>query len=318
MKHEKSSTLFLCLTVFFTLCVAIAGCKKDDDNNSHLPPSSTIADIVSAEPSFTTLKTAVIKAGLATTLSGTGPFTVFAPDNDAFNASGISADAIGNLPDSVVKKIILYHTIIAKIPASRVPAGPNAAVLAASGDSVYVTSNSNGVFVNGIKVKQADVMASNGLVHVLSSVLMPPPGNIVQIAQADTTFSYLVAAVLRASTGSTNVAAVLSGKAPFTVFAPTNNAFRAAGFATVNDINAADPNALTTILTYHVLSGRVFSSDLTEGAKPVTVNGNKLSISLSGGATVKGNSNAVAAKIKPANIVATNGVIHVIDAVLLP
>ncbi|UZJ66460.1 fasciclin domain-containing protein [Sphingobacterium sp. KU25419] len=91
-----------------------------------------------------------------------------------------------------------------------------------------------------------------------------------------------------------------------------------AGFATIAAIQAADPAVLTSILTYHVISGRVLSSDLTEGAQPTTVNGGKVMISLSGGAKVKGNKNATAAMISPANLLATNGVIHVIDQVLLP
>ncbi|MEP6950484.1 MAG: fasciclin domain-containing protein [Ginsengibacter sp.] len=102
------------------------------------------------------------------------------------------------------------------------------------------------------------------------------------------------------------------------MYLPTNNAFRAAGFATINDINAADPNTLTGILTYHVIAGRVFSSDLADGAQPATLNGGKVTIGLTTGATVKGNSNASPSNIIITNIVATNGVIHVIDKVLLP
>jgi uncharacterized surface protein with fasciclin (FAS1) repeats len=192
-------------------------------------------------------------------------------------------------------------------------------VVSASGDSFFVTNNLNGVFVNGLKVTTADLLASNGVIHTVGKVLMPPAGNIVEVAAADTTFSYLVAAVLRASTGSTNVAAVLSGNSPLTVFAPTNNAFRAAGFANIAAINAVDPNTLTTILTYHVLAGRVFSSDLVNAAQAATVNGGKVIVSLStNSAAVKGNSNPSASNIAAANIMASNGVIHVIDQVLLP
>ncbi|MEP7232596.1 MAG: fasciclin domain-containing protein, partial [Ginsengibacter sp.] len=217
-----------------------------------------------------------------------------------------------------VSKILLYHTLGAKVLAAQVPAGPNAAVATAGGDSIFLTSNANGVFVNGIKVTQADVAATNGVIHVIGSVLMPPAGNIVEIAQADTTFSLLVAAVLRASQGSTNVAQVLTGAGPFTVFAPTNNAFRAAGFPDAASIQAAEPDVLTSILTYHVIGARVFSSDLSDGLQPTTVNGGKVTIGLTAGATVKGNANTTASNIIATNIVATNGVIHVIDQVLLP
>src|SRR5205085_170457 len=115
-----------------------------------------------------------------------------------------------------------------------VPAGPNAKVVTAGGDSVFVTRNASGVYINGVKVVTPDIAASNGVIHVIEKVLMPPAGNLVQVASADTTFSYLVAAVVRASTGTTNVAAALSANSILTVFAPTNNAFRKAGFATID------------------------------------------------------------------------------------
>ncbi len=304
--------LFSCFMGIFIF----SSCKKDDDVMPTQP--NTITDIVSSNNDFTILKAAVIKADLATTLSGPGPFTVFAPNDAAFTSAGISAAAVNLLPADALKNILLYHTIPAKIMAADVPAGPNAAVATANGDSVYVTKNGNGVFINGSKVTTADVSADNGVIHIINGVLIPPAGNIVEVAQSDTTFSYLVAAVIRASQGATNVAQVLSGAGPFTVFAPTNDAFRAAGFATLNDINAADPAILTAILTYHVISGRIFSSDLVDGAMAATVNGGSVTIGLNPAASVKGNSNTSASNIILANIVATNGVIHAVDQVLLP
>lgn len=296
--------------------VGLSACKKD---SPVVNPPGTITTQVVAAPDLSLLESAVIKAGLATTLDGPGPFTVFAPTDDAFAASGITSAVIGSLPADQLKKILLYHTLGSKVMAANVPAGPNASVTTAGGDSVFVTNNANGVFVNGIKVTKADIPASNGVIHTMPRVLLPAAGNIVEVASADTTFSFLVAAVVKASKGSTNVAAVLSGKNILTVFAPTNNAFRAAGFATIDAINAADPNTLTAILTYHVVPGRIFSSDLVNAAQPATANGAKVTIGItSSGATVKGNSNGAASNITAANIMATNGVIHVIDRVLLP
>jgi uncharacterized surface protein with fasciclin (FAS1) repeats len=307
----------LAAALFVMAGMVIFSCKKSSSNNTPSGPG-TIAAQVSTGSNLTLLYSAVQKAGLAATLSGTGPFTVFAPTDSAFTASGITSSVISSLSAGALDTILLYHTIPSKILSADVPAGPNAKVVTASGDSVFVTNNSNGVFVNGIQVTQANILASNGVIHEIGRVLLPPTGNIVQVASSDTIFSFLVAAVVKASTGSTNVAAILSGGGIFTVFAPTNNAFRAAGFPTIDAINSADANTLTNILTYHVLSGRVFSSDLTQGAQPVTVNGEKVTISLSGGATVKGNTNTTASNIIATNIMATNGVVHVIDQVLLP
>lgn len=307
--------------LFFTVClfsVTMVACKK----NSTMPVTpgpGTITAQVSAGANFMLLKSAVVKAGLATTLDGAGPYTVFAPTDDAFMASGITSTLIGSLSADQLKAILLYHTIGSKILAVNVPAGPNAKVVTAGGDSVFVTKNSMGVYVNGTKVVTPDVAASNGVIHTISKVLLPPVGNIVAVASADTTFSFLVAAVVKASSGSTNVAGILSGGSILTVFAPTNNAFRAAGFPTKDAVTATDANTLTTILTYHVIPGRIFSSDLTDGAQPATANGGKVTIGLSGSAaTVKGTTNTSASNIIGVNIMATNGVIHVIDQVLLP
>ena len=313
----KSRSLFFILPLLaFTL--VFFSCEKKDA----MPPSEASTSITSqvvAASYLQLLESAVVKAELASTLDGAGPFTVFAPTDAAFTESGITASTIETLSASALKSILLYHVIPAKIMASEVPAGPNAKVQTAGGDSVFVTRNSSGVFVNGIKVIQADMAATNGVIHLLSKALIPPAGNLVEVAQANPDFSYLVAAVLRASTGATNVAQILSSGGPFTLFAPTNSAFMDAGFATIDDINAADPDVLTAILTYHVVPGRVFSSDLTNDATPATANGAKVTIGVSpSGATVKGKSNETASNITAANIMARNGVVHVIDKVLLP
>ena len=300
------------MTLLFGAMLAVfsfSACKKD----TKIKTDNTINGIVSTTPDFSTLNAAVKKAGLSETLKGSGPFTVFAPTNAAFTASGITSEVLGSLTADQAKNILLYHTIASKIMAAQVPAGPNAPVTAANGDVLYVTSNSNGVFINGIQVTQADVQASNGVVHVIGKVLMPPSGNIVEMAQADTSLSFLVAAVIKA-----NLQGALSGDGPLTVFAPTNNAFRAAGFATIDDVKAVDAATLTSILTYHVIGARVFSSDLTDGEQAPTLNGEKVTIGLMSGATVKGKSNMTPSNIIATNIVATNGVIHVIDQVLMP
>ncbi|MEO6838154.1 MAG: fasciclin domain-containing protein [Ginsengibacter sp.] len=309
MKHRSNPFRATLLFGALILLVSISACKKD----TAIKTDNTINGIVSTDADFSTLNSAVMKGGLSATLSGTGPFTVFAPTNEAFTASGITSAVLASLTSDQAKNILLYHTITSKILAAQVPAGPNAPVLAANGDTLYVTNNSNGVFVNGIKVTQANVQATNGVIHVIGNVLMPPSGNIVQMAQADTSLSYLVAAVITA-----NLQGALSGSGPLTVFAPTNNAFRAAGFPTIASIQAASPATLTSILTYHVIGARVFSSDLTDGEQATTLNGEKVTIGLTSGATVKGMSNTSASNIIATNIVATNGVIHVIDQVLLP
>jgi len=293
-------------------------CKKSSSGSSSGTSAMTIAQIVSSDTSFSILDAAVVQGNLVSTLSGTGPFTVFAPNNSAFAASGLSASAVSTLSAAATDTILLYHTLSGKVLANQVPAGPDAGVATAEGDSIFVTNNSNGVFVNGIKVTTANIMASNGVIHILADVLIPPSGNLVQTVMADTSLTYLVAAVVRASQGSTNVASLLSTGGIFTVFAPTNNAFRAAGFATINAIDSASPATLTSILTYHVVAGRVFSSDLSNNETPTMLNGETVTILLTSGAQVEGKSNTAPSNIIATNIMATNGVVHKIDQVLLP
>ena len=143
-------------------------------------------------------------------------------------------------------------------------------------------------------------------------VLSVQAKDIVETAVSAGSFKTLVTAL-----GAAGLVDTLKGKGPFTVFAPTNQAFRDAGFASTDGINAADPNVLAAILTYHVLAGRVFSSNLTEGAQPTTLAGGTVTISLVNGATVKGSGNASTSNIIGTNLMGSNGVIHLIDRVLL-
>lgn len=313
----KRKTYFMKTLLMGALSVVLlAGCDKDNDT----PPANTITDVVVNSSDFSTLEAAVVKANLQTTLSGAGPFTVFAPDNDAFAASGITTAVLNSLTQAQTANIILYHAIGSKILAADVPAGPNAKVITASGDSVFVTRNSSGVYVNGIKVKTADVNADNGVIHVVGRVLIPPAGNIVETAVSSGLDS-LVKAVTRATTapgGDPSLAGTLSS-GRLTVFAPTNAAFtQLLGILGVSDINQIPVATLLNVLRYHVVAGRAFSSDLANGTLTMLAGGTT-TISLSTGATIRGNGNgANASNITTTNIVCRNGVVHLIDRVLIP
>jgi uncharacterized surface protein with fasciclin (FAS1) repeats len=315
-KFFVQPALVFCLSATLLL----QSCDKDDTN----PAANTITDVVIKGASFSTLESAVIKANLQGTLSGAGPFTVFAPDDAAFAASGITSTVLNSLSATQVQNILLYHTIASKIVAADVPAGPNAKVITVSGDSVFVTKNANGVFVNGIKVTTADVSADNGVIHAIGKVLIPAAGNIVETAIAGGLDS-LVKAVTRATTapgGDPTLAATLSN-AKLTVFAPTNAAFiqllSALSLTKINDIPVA---TLLAVLRYHVVGGRAFSSDLSNTNLPMLAGGNtvvNLTNGTGGGPTLTGNGNgANKSNITATNIVCRNGVVHLIDRVLLP
>jgi uncharacterized surface protein with fasciclin (FAS1) repeats len=331
---------------FFSLFILLVGCQKQVELQKEADPSTekeTIAGIIS-NPDFTIntggngdsesrasgggqvrfnfLAAALAHTGLTKALATfEGQYTLFAPSNEAFiNAGFTSVQSIMSTPADALRPILLYHVLGIKVTAANVPAGPNAAVTTLNGANLYATRKPNGsVFINGTPVIAADINAVNGVIHVIDRILMPPVGNIVGTAiAANPEFSYLVAAVLRASQGGTDVAGLLSGTGPFTVFAPVNQAFINAGFATIADITNASPAALTSILAYHVIGARVFSSDLVNGMTPTMFAGGTTTITLAGGPKIKGNSNPSAFNIVKTDIVCTNGVIHVINGVLLP
>lgn len=302
--------------LMLSIPVIMSSCEKDDP----APVSNTITDVVVSNNNFTTLESAVLKANLQTTLSGSGPFTVFAPDDAAFAASGITAATLNSLTPAQVSNILLYHTLNATVLAANVPAGPNAKVTTASGDSVFVTKNANGVFVNGTQVTTADVDADNGVIHIVNRVIMPPSGNIVETAVAAGLDS-LVKAVLRATNGpggDPSLANTLS-TAKLTVFAPTNAAFtQLLGILNLQNIDQIPIATLLAVLRYHVVANRAFSSDLSNGSLTMLASGNT-TVNLAGGAKITGNGNGGnASNITAVNITCRNGVVHLIDRVLLP
>jgi uncharacterized surface protein with fasciclin (FAS1) repeats len=311
-------TIKLTLSIAFAAVLA-TGCKKEED------VTPNIAGLVTTTAEFSTLSAAVAKAGLGTTLSGTGPFTVFAPNNDAFTAAGITSAVLSQLSASDASAILLYHTLGAKVVSTDVPAGPNAKVTTASGDSVFVTRNANGVFINGLKVAQADIPASNGVIHKLTSgVLLPPTGNIVNTAVSAKLDSLVKAVTFAASApgGDPTLPTTLSN-ATLTVFAPTNAAFTALLAAlNLKDINQIPVATLLAVLRYHVVGGRKFSSDLANGTLAMLAGGSStinLTNGTTGGPTITGGGNGTnKSNIVAANVMCRNGVVHVIDRVLLP
>lgn len=308
MKKSLSTTRFI-LPALAAAGILFASCKKDD---TPAPASNTVVD-VATKNGFTTLVSAVGTAGLTSTLTGTGPFTVFAPTNAAFSAITVPSDP------AMLGSILKYHVISGKILSTALPTSYATGVATVNGDSVYVKRFPSGnAYVNGVKVETANVDASNGVVHVLGTVLLPPAASAVAVAQSDTSFKLLVQAVIKCGLTS-----ALSAPGSFTVFAPTNAAFRAIGFdsAAIANANAATVNTLTSVLQYHVVPARAFSADLVEGltTAPTLLSGKSLSFSISGGAKVTGSGNGgTASNIVKVNLVAKNGVVHVIDRVLLP
>ncbi|TVQ32378.1 MAG: fasciclin domain-containing protein [Phycisphaeraceae bacterium] len=267
-----------------------------------------IVDTAVNAGSFNTLAAALTAAGLVDALKGDGPFTVFAPTDAAF--AKLPAGTVENLlkPEnrSALQAILTYHVVSGKVMASDVTGLDYAETL--NGQRVNINS-SGGVRINDARVTSTDIEASNGVIHVIDSVILPSMEDVVEVAVGAGTFKTLAAALDAAQLIST-----LKGDGPFTVFAPTDAAFAKLPSGTVeNLLKPENRDQLRAVLTYHVVPGRVYADQAIKAGSAKTVQGSEVRIrSSSRGAYVND------ARISKTDIQAVNGVIHVIDSVILP
>ena len=302
MRNRSYLMNILVLAIFATVACGTTATSERSSAPEAADADPSIVEIAAGNPDFSTLVAAATAAGLLDTLSDpNAELTVFAPTDAAFAAffaeSGLTPDAL--LADkATLTKVLMYHVVPGRVSAADVM-GLNKAG-SAGGQNLFVHARSGEVFINNAQVITADISASNGVVHVIDRVLVPGSGSIVDIASKNQDFSTLVALVANAGLVET-----LQGEGPFTIFAPTNAAFEAI-------IDVPQGAALTSVLTYHALGQARFSRTLLDGEALATVNGANAEISFADGATIDG------AKIVVTDIVATNGVIHVIDAVITP
>ena len=277
-----------------------------------LMPPADLVDIPATAQStgiHTALVAALAQANLVATLQGTGPFTVFAPTDQAFTDAGIDLTTFDtDEENATLVDILTYHVVSGTVLSSDLTDGMEAAAL--NQDTLTFSVSATEVKVNDAVVTTADVATSNGVIHVIDKVLMPPADLVDIPTTADSTgvHTALVAALAQA-----NLVATLQGTGPFTVFAPTDQAFADAGIDLTTFDTDEENATLVDILTYHVVSGTVMSSDLTDGMEASALNQDTLTFSVSA-TEVKVNDAVVTA----ADVATSNGVIHVIDKVLMP
>ena len=329
----------LLFSVAFIVLVA-AGCNSTASTNTQsssantqeqgvmvggalMVPSKNIIDNASAASNVTTLVAAVQAAGLTNTLSGPGPFTVFAPTNDAFNK--LPAGTVNTLLEPANKAqlvdILTYHVVSGRYTTADLQDGMTLTTV--EGKTLKISKNGSTIMINGVAMIQTpDVISSNGVTHVIDTVLTPPTG--VEVGGALMVPSLdIVSNAMNASNVTTLVAAVkaaglvptLQGPGPFTVFAPTNDAFNKLPAGTVNTLlEPANKVELAKILEYHVVAGKYLESQLTNGLVLKTVEGDTLKF------TVVNNQVMIngVAMIQTPDVISTNGVTHVIDTVLMP
>ena len=282
-----------------------SSCEKENDDPTDPMQPESIADIASANADFSTLVEALIKTDLVETMSSGGDFTVFAPNNDAFDAlfSTLGVSGIQDISAEDLKPILLYHVLGEKKTSSMITAGYYSSLSPAQGRTVsmYIGTDMGVSINNTATVISADIEASNGVIHAIDAVLLPP--TVVDLAVQNGSFGTLVSAVTEAGLAET----LSDPNGSFTVFAPTDDAFDALGENV--------PSDLTPILLYHVLGSPVYSDEISSGIvnslnstdPEIVVEVSDTGVKLNG-----------SAKVVATDIVGTNGVIHVIDQVILP
>ena len=282
--------------------------KKSDKSAVTVTAEMDIVDTAVAAGSFKTLAAALGAADLVDALKGDGPFTVFAPTDEAF----------ANLPEGTVETllkpenkalltaILTYHVVPGNLQAEDVVGGTPLKTL--NGQKITLDT-SDGVKVDGANVVKTDISTTNGTIHVIDAVIMPSTKDIIDTAIEAGSFKTLAAAL-----GAAELVETLKGDGPFTVFAPTDDAFAALPEGTVESLLKPENKAkLQAVLTYHVVPGRIYAADAIKAGKAKTVQGSKVTIKAYDGKVTVDGANVVAADIDT-----TNGVVHVIDAVILP
>ncbi len=285
---------------------------SDDDNDTTPPQEQSIVEIAAGDAQFSILVSALDRVGLVSELEGDGPFTVFAPTDAAFQASGID---LNSLTDAQLREVLLYHVLGGEVKSTDLQDGQTYATTAATtgpgnAQLSILIEKSNGVKINNVaNVTTADVDATNGVIHIVDQVILPL--DIVGHAAANTNFTSLVASLGAASGDLVNV---LSGDGPFTVFAPLNGAFEDISDVTAN----LDADQLAKVLTYHVVSGNVRSTALSDGMTVGTVNGESFTVNTGGANVTLTDSNGGVVNVVLTDVQGTNGVIHVLTEVLIP
>ncbi len=339
------------LALFSTLLLMVS-CNNDDDNIVIVEPTlSTIVETAQSNDLLSSLVAALTKADenensdLIGALNGEGTFTVFAPTNAAFSALLASLDDFDDLDDfdtpekrEILADILKYHVIVgAAATSSDLSDGDEFTTLQGEKISIKIDAD---VYVQDAteedaKVGPADIRASNGIVHVIDKVLLPqavidaltpePTPNIVELAADTEILSSLVSALVQVD-AEAGFVALLQTEGPFTVFAPTNQAFAdlldtlGPDYTGLDSFDTAEEQAmLIKILSYHVVSGTAaYSTDLSDGqVVPTALEGETVTVSLDGGVFIQDDTD-VNAQVDPADITASNGVVHVIDKVMLP
>ncbi len=314
MKAKKIN-LYLMLVAMLTLSLGFTACD-DDDEKDVMPKSNTIVDIAASDANFSILVQALTKANLVSTLNGSTEFTVFAPTNAAFTdlLAELQLSSLDDIPEDDLRKILLYHVVGGTNRSSTLSTGyyPSASEKQ-TGYFYSIYFNKESLMLNNkAKVTQADIMADNGVIHVIDKVITPQ--SITDHVIENPNLSSLTAAVVKAELAGT----LDNEDVNYTVFAPTNEAFTALLTDLSVTLDDLTKEALTPILLYHVVDAFVPAADVSTSYVPTLSTGQGENILINVVADETGVMLNNSAKVILTDVVATNGIIHVIDKVIMP
>ena len=302
--------IFFLVLPLLAATVSLTSCENDDDAVA----VDNIDTLLSKNGNLGIFKAALEKTGLITYAKGGGPFTIFAPSDAAFKATGINSPAdLDAIDGNVLARVVAYHIFNGRRTFVEIPSGPNAPATTVGTLALYASKTGNVGYINGAKISQSDILATNGVIHVIDRVLVPPIGNTLVMLQANPDFKLLAQGIAKA-----NLTATFTAATPvYTVMAPTNAAFVAAGFdsTAIANLSGTALTNFTNLLRYHLVVGRLFSSEFKDGTLK-TQQGAGLAITVSGGPKVKGPANPAAITITATDWPTSNGVIQTINGVL--
>ncbi|ARN76855.1 hypothetical protein BST97_01920 [Nonlabens spongiae] len=320
LRKLTTAVLILLTATFLTSC--------DDDDDNAVASENTAYDFLENNPNYSSLKAAVDAAGLRSTLEGNGDFTIFAPDNDAFEAfinNSDEFDELAQVPITTLQSLLLYHILGTEITSSAFANGYIKTAANNGSNSLDAYISADNTTINGVALDATalDIEVDNGVIHAVQGVLPMP--TVADLAAYNPDFSNLVTALSREnlvealSTADVNA----TPPSPFTVFAPTNDAFQALIDAdandSLNDINdVLGLSNLSDILLYHVVAGdEVRSDELSDNLTVDPITTGTFTVNITGGATIT-DGFATTTNIVVTDVTGTNGVVHAIDFVLRP
>jgi uncharacterized surface protein with fasciclin (FAS1) repeats len=310
MKNNKSITRILSLLLSLSVGLVFISCDDDDDVVDDEPVGSIYQEVADAS-SYTILQAAIDKAGLRSTLESSGSYTLLAPSDQAFINAGITD--LENYTADQLATILQYHVIDSELDFSTLAEREELEML---NGTIYVTPFNDNIFLNArAGFPQANADATNGIIHVINTVLFPPEDAVSTIVTETDDLSILETALTRVG-----IESVLTGNGPYTIFAPSDEAFaRLLNTMDMSSLDELSDQQLINILQYHVVSDRVFSTELEAGEQS-TILGESFAIDFDANTIVisDGNDDTENAIVVAGDELGTNGVVHLIDRVLLP